>query len=187
MPVRKSWENFDHKVAGDLFRSVMCLLWNWMFLPWYLTNRQIYGKTKASLWRNLSTGMPPIFFRTILCFVALVYNIDIFFRTAVLWNLFDIRFSYKHCNFLHVCLLVKMALKTLTRSIGWLVWLTNALPVFCISLSISTSETETPYPTNSNVLSKPVWSWFRVVTKGRGPRISPGYSEHGPRLLLSLN
>jgi len=40
------------------------------------------------------------------------------FRTAVLRKLFDIRFSYKHCNFSHVCLLVKMALKTLTRSIS---------------------------------------------------------------------
>ena len=36
--------------------------------------RQIYGKSKASLWRNLSTGTPPKCFRTILCFVALVYN-----------------------------------------------------------------------------------------------------------------
>ena len=27
----------------------------------------------------------------------------------------------------------------------------------------------------------------RVVTKGQGPGISPGYSEHGPRLLSSLN
>ena len=27
----------------------------------------------------------------------------------------------------------------------------------------------------------------RVVTKGRGPGISPGYSEHDPRLLSSLN
>ena len=32
--------------------------------------------------------------------------------------LFYIRFSYKHCNFSHVCLLVKMASKTVTRSIG---------------------------------------------------------------------
>ena len=46
LSVRKSWENY----------------------------RQIYGKSKASLWRNLSTGTPPNFFRTILCFVALVYN-----------------------------------------------------------------------------------------------------------------
>ena len=40
-----------------------------------------------------------------------------FFRTAVLRKLFDIRFSYKHCNFLPVYLLVKMASKTVTRSI----------------------------------------------------------------------
>ena len=36
--------------------------------------RQIYGKSKASLWINLSTGTPPNCFRTILCFVALVYS-----------------------------------------------------------------------------------------------------------------
>ena len=38
-------------------------------------------------------------------------------RTAVSRELFDIRFSYKHCNFSHVCLHVKMASKTVTRSI----------------------------------------------------------------------
>ena len=36
--------------------------------------RQIYGKSKANLWRNLGTGTPPNVFRTILCFAALVYN-----------------------------------------------------------------------------------------------------------------
>ena len=36
---------------------------------------------------------------------------------AVLRKLFDIRFSYKHCNFSRGCLLVKMASKTVTRSI----------------------------------------------------------------------
>ena len=82
--------------------------------------RQIYGKSKASLWRNLSTGTPLKFFRTVLCFVALVYS-WFFFRTAVLWKLFDIRFSYKHCNFSLVCLLVKMVSKTVTRSIQTLV------------------------------------------------------------------
>ena len=40
-----------------------------------------------------------------------------FFRTAILRKFFGIRFSYKHCNFSHVCLLVKMASKTVTRSI----------------------------------------------------------------------
>ena len=39
-----------------------------------------------------------------------------FFRTAILQKLFDIRFSYKHCNFSNVCLLIKMAYKTVTRS-----------------------------------------------------------------------
>ena len=71
--------------------------------------RQIY-------WRNLSTGTPPKFLSAILCFVALVYNY-IFIRTAVLRKLFYIRFSYKHCNFLQVCLLVKMASKTVRGSI----------------------------------------------------------------------
>ena len=78
--------------------------------------RQIYGKSKASLWRNLSTCTPPKFFGTILC-LQLQFTIDIFFRTAVLRKLFDIRFSYKHCNFARVCLLVKMASETVTRSI----------------------------------------------------------------------
>ena len=77
---------------------------------------QFYGKSEANLWRNLSTGTPPKLFRTILCFVVLVYNY-IFFRTEVLRKLFDIRFPFKHCNFSHVCLLVKMASKTVTRSI----------------------------------------------------------------------
>ena len=44
--------------------------------------RQIYGKSKAGLSRNLSTGTPQ-----------------------------------KDCNFSHVCLLVRMASKTVTRSI----------------------------------------------------------------------
>ena len=36
---------------------------------------------------------------------------------AILCKLLDIRFSYKHWYFSRVCLLVKMALKTVTRSI----------------------------------------------------------------------
>ena len=40
-----------------------------------LNYRQLYGKSKASLRRNLSIGTPQKFFRmTILCFVALVYD-----------------------------------------------------------------------------------------------------------------
>ena len=40
-----------------------------------------------------------------------------FSERAVLRKLFDIRFSYKHRNFSPVCLLVKMASKTVTSSI----------------------------------------------------------------------
>ena len=61
--------------------------------------------------------MLPNLLRTILWFAALVL---IFFKTAVLRKLFDIRFSYRHRNFSRVCLLVKMASKTVTRSIFWL-------------------------------------------------------------------
>ena len=33
-----------------------------------------YGRSIASLWRNLRTGTPLKFVSTMLCFVALVYN-----------------------------------------------------------------------------------------------------------------
>ena len=59
---------------------------------------------------------PSIFFSRILKRETLVYN-SYFFRTAVSRKLFDIRFSYKHCHFSRVCLLVKMASKTVTGSI----------------------------------------------------------------------
>ena len=62
--------------------------------------RQIYGKSQAKCLRTI-----------------LRFAVDIFFRKAVLRKLFDIGSSYKHCNFSHVCLLVKMASKTVTRSI----------------------------------------------------------------------
>ena len=55
-------------------------------------------------------------FRRILRSEALVYK-SYFFRTAVIRKLFDISFSYIHCNFSRVCLLVKMVTKTVTRSI----------------------------------------------------------------------
>ena len=78
--------------------------------------RQINGKSKASLWRNLSTSTPPNFLGQSFA-LQLQFTIYIFFRKAVMWKLFDTRFSYKHCNFLRVCLLFKMASKTMTRSI----------------------------------------------------------------------
>ena len=39
---------------------------------------QIYGKSKARLWRNLSTGTPRKFFGTILCFVAVSLQLIFF-------------------------------------------------------------------------------------------------------------
>ena len=61
-------------------------------------------------------GMVQNPWRRVLRNEALVYN-WYFFRTAVLRKLFDIRFSYKHCNFSDVCLLVKMASKPVTRAV----------------------------------------------------------------------
>ena len=63
--------------------------------------RQIYGKSKASLWGNLSTGTPQFFLGQSFA-SQLQFTIDILFRTAVLRKLLDIGFSYKHCNFSHV-------------------------------------------------------------------------------------
>ena len=40
----------------------------------------------------------------------------------------EIRFSYKHCNFSRVCLLVKMASKTVTRSINSFVSVESSAP-----------------------------------------------------------
>ena len=42
---------------------------------------QMYPKSKASLYRNLSTATPEIFFSTILWFVAVVYN-SYFFQNS---------------------------------------------------------------------------------------------------------
>ena len=55
-------------------------------------------------------------------------QIIFFFRTAVLRKLFEIRFSYKHCNFWRVCLLFKMASKTVTRSINSFVSVESSAP-----------------------------------------------------------
>ena len=76
---------------------------------------------------------------------ALVYKSYFFYRTGVLRKLFEIRFSYKHCNFSHICLLVKMASKTVTRSIFYCYEVTVSL---LISLPDSVHEIGGPprYP-----------------------------------------
>ena len=78
----------------------------------------MYRKFKKVVISLLAHVTPSFFFfRRDLRSEALVYNSFFFFRTAVLRKLFDIRFSYKHCNFSRVCLLVKMVSETVTRSI----------------------------------------------------------------------
>ena len=71
---------------------------------------------KVVLGLILAHATPSVFYSRILRNEALVYNHHMFLRTAVFRKLFDFRFSYKHCNSSRVCLLVKMASKTVTRS-----------------------------------------------------------------------
>ena len=73
---------------------------------------------------NLFQAVPCWFFKDF-CAMWCIHTADLWMRahawdwerTAVLRELFNIRFSYKHCNFSHFCLLVNMASKTVTRSI----------------------------------------------------------------------
>ena len=78
--------------------------------------RQMYRKLKKVVLGLLVHVTPSDFFRRILSSEALVYK-SYFFQVSRSTELFDIRFSYNHCNFSRVCLLVKMASKTVTRSI----------------------------------------------------------------------
>ena len=82
-----------------------------------LSYRQMHRKFKKVVLGLLTHVTPSIFSVESLGVKRQFTNIHIFFRTAVLRKLFDIRFSYKHCNFSHICLLIKMALKPVTRSI----------------------------------------------------------------------
>ena len=81
-----------------------------------LSYGQMYRKFKKVVLSLLVHVTPLIFFSRILRSEALVYK-SYFFRRAFFRKLFDIRFSYKHCNFSRVCLLVKMVSKSVTRSI----------------------------------------------------------------------
>ena len=66
---------------------------------------------------SADTALASKFVSRILYLVALVYNLYFFFQADVLRRLFDIGFSYKHCNFTPACLPVKMASKTVIRPI----------------------------------------------------------------------
>ena len=82
-----------------------------------LSYRQMYRKFKKNGSRSFSACNALNLFSRILS-ETLAYNSYFFSRTAVLRKLYDIRFSYKHCNFSRVYLLVKMASKTVTRAIA---------------------------------------------------------------------
>ena len=75
--------------------------------------RQMYGKFKTRMdafWHSYSY-IPQIFFLKSFS-ECQKFPIHEFFRSHVLLKLFDIGFPYKHCYFKRVCLLVKMAWKT---------------------------------------------------------------------------
>ena len=78
--------------------------------------RQIYGKSKESLWRNLSTGTPPKFFQDnpLLCSFSLQV---IFCSEQPFYGNYSTLDSHTNTVISHAfCLLVKMASKTATRS-----------------------------------------------------------------------
>ena len=100
---------FLQKLALDF--PYICL----QFFPGNFYKR-MYRKCIKKVLGLLPHVTSSIFFSRILKSEALVYN-SYFFKAAVLRKLFDIRFLYKHCHFSRVCLLVKIASKTVTRSI----------------------------------------------------------------------
>ena len=128
---------FLHMLASD-FPHIFCCLQIACSFPgnYSLENcRQICGKSKAGTackdmqWQALKLtffatwsisrkcmGMAPKCVIRILCWAALADNVY-FVRTAVLLKLCDITFSYKYCNFSGAYPLIKMAFKTVTKSI----------------------------------------------------------------------
>ena len=80
-------------------------------------------------------------------------------RTAVLRKLFDIRFSYKHCNFSHVCLLVKVASKTVTKSINLVALIDTEPENGCLDLESQVKcKAETTFPQNTEVAEINIYS-----------------------------
>ena len=81
---------------------------------WFAIQTNVW-KVQNTIGRFLAQLHPSNFFLKILFLVPKVSIIHEFFRSNVLSKLFDIGFSYKHCYFKPVCLLVKMASKTVIR------------------------------------------------------------------------
>ena len=74
------------------------------------------GKFKTRLDAFCHSYISPILFLSSFSWCQ-KFPIHEIFRSDVLWKLFDIGFPYKHCYFKRVCLLVKMASKTVIRPI----------------------------------------------------------------------
>ena len=74
------------------------------------------GKSKASVWRNLSTGRVP----RILA-VQSQFTIHIFFQNSRFTKIIRHKILMKHCCFSHGCLPDKTAFKTVTRSISMII------------------------------------------------------------------
>ena len=86
------------------------------------TNSRICGKepwyNETSLQQTYFVGpLALCYIKVPLCTIALAYNIHFFFQKSCFQKLFDIRFSFKRCNFACGCLLVNMASKTVIRPI----------------------------------------------------------------------
>ena len=77
----------------------------------------MYGKPKASLWRNLSTGTPQNLFSTILCFVALVY-MSYFFQNRGVPNE-NIVQNHLNIPYLNVCRHIFIPLKFVIWFHSW--------------------------------------------------------------------
>ena len=94
---------------------------------------------------------PSIFSGRILGSEALLYK-SYFFQNSRLRKLFDIRLSYKHCNFSLVYLLVKMASKTVTRSIVFMGDSKHELSTINMLFSLKQN-----YTTTSKTTTSPQW------------------------------
>ena len=106
---------------------------------------------------GLPAHVTPSFFSVDSLGVKLWFTIHIFFRTAILRKLFDIRYSCKHCNFSRVCLLVKMASKTLTRSIFRLCHsypFKILLRYLGFTKTLSSAEVPAGYPHQNKIIEK---------------------------------
>ena len=119
-------------------------------------NKQMYGKLKTRLDAFWHSYIPPIFFLKSFPYCQ-KFPIHEFFRSDVLWKLFDIGFPYKHSYFEPVCLSVKMASKTVIRPITS--WIFNMWP-----LSNGVNFTDVKCAKNSSYTAYK--NWFGLLSEG---------------------